>query len=225
MDATAVGVHLLSVARVAASGDEPVASANDDLVRDAEICTRRSPSHDHAQPGYGARLLQLDLSFAGIRLRHCRGYSDRSDGVGRRRRDRRHAAASGLEVRLGVAHPRRSHVSDRHGCVAAGRQLPQACGRDDCAKAGERSAGPRMGDGRRDLPAQSEGGGPIRGDHSQFVPAGVSPLAMGAILAAVHCGIGMVWFTDMILCGGALRGSGAAVPTTESDARGDSDVS
>jgi threonine/homoserine/homoserine lactone efflux protein len=38
----------------------------------------------------------------------------------------------------------------------------------------------------------------------QFVPAGVSPLPMGALLAAVHCVLGMVWFTAIILGGSAI---------------------
>jgi threonine/homoserine/homoserine lactone efflux protein len=38
----------------------------------------------------------------------------------------------------------------------------------------------------------------------QFVPPGVSPLAMGALLAAVHCVLGMFWFTAIFLGGSAL---------------------
>lgn len=38
----------------------------------------------------------------------------------------------------------------------------------------------------------------------QFVPAGVSPLAMGALLAGVHVVLGMTWFAAIILGGSAL---------------------
>lgn len=38
----------------------------------------------------------------------------------------------------------------------------------------------------------------------QFVPTGVSPLLMGVLLAGVHVALGMLWFTGIILGGGAL---------------------
>ena len=38
----------------------------------------------------------------------------------------------------------------------------------------------------------------------QFVPAGVSPLAMGALLAGVHCVLGLVWFAIIIVGSSAL---------------------
>lgn len=38
----------------------------------------------------------------------------------------------------------------------------------------------------------------------QFVPAGVSPLLMGVLLAGVHVVLGMLWFAGIILGGGAL---------------------
>jgi Putative threonine efflux protein len=38
----------------------------------------------------------------------------------------------------------------------------------------------------------------------QFVPAGVSPLLMGVLLAGVHVVLGMTWFAGIILGGGAL---------------------
>lgn len=38
----------------------------------------------------------------------------------------------------------------------------------------------------------------------QFVPHGVSPLEMGALLAAVHCLMGMVWFSVIILGASAV---------------------
>jgi threonine/homoserine/homoserine lactone efflux protein len=39
----------------------------------------------------------------------------------------------------------------------------------------------------------------------QFVPHGVSPLAMGALLAGVHCFLGMVWFTGIIVGASAVK--------------------
>lgn len=39
----------------------------------------------------------------------------------------------------------------------------------------------------------------------QFLPAGASPLLMGAALAGVHCVLSMVWFSVLILGGGYAR--------------------
>jgi threonine/homoserine/homoserine lactone efflux protein len=38
----------------------------------------------------------------------------------------------------------------------------------------------------------------------QFVQHGVSPLAMGALLAAVHCALGMTWFSGIIFGASAV---------------------
>jgi threonine/homoserine/homoserine lactone efflux protein len=38
----------------------------------------------------------------------------------------------------------------------------------------------------------------------QFVPDGVNPLAMGALLAAVHCVLGSIWLTGVVLAAGSL---------------------
>ena len=38
----------------------------------------------------------------------------------------------------------------------------------------------------------------------QFVPPGAAPLLMGMLLAAVHCVLGMAWFTGVIAGGAAL---------------------
>lgn len=39
----------------------------------------------------------------------------------------------------------------------------------------------------------------------QFLPAGASPLLMGAALAGVHCVLSMVWFSALIFGGGYAR--------------------
>lgn len=39
----------------------------------------------------------------------------------------------------------------------------------------------------------------------QFLPSGVSPLVMGAVLAGVHCALSLVWFAALILGGGYAR--------------------
>ena len=41
----------------------------------------------------------------------------------------------------------------------------------------------------------------------QFVPAGVSPLAMGVLLALVHDALGLVWFTLLIAAASTMRGA------------------
>jgi threonine/homoserine/homoserine lactone efflux protein len=38
----------------------------------------------------------------------------------------------------------------------------------------------------------------------QFVPHGVSPLAMGVLLASVHCVLGMIWFSGIIFGASAV---------------------
>jgi threonine/homoserine/homoserine lactone efflux protein len=38
----------------------------------------------------------------------------------------------------------------------------------------------------------------------QFVPDGVNPLAMGALLALVHCALGTTWLTGVVLAAGSL---------------------
>lgn len=39
----------------------------------------------------------------------------------------------------------------------------------------------------------------------QFLPAGTSPLVMGAVLAGVHCALSLTWFAVLILGGGYAR--------------------
>ncbi|GAA1661284.1 threonine transporter RhtB [Citricoccus zhacaiensis] len=39
----------------------------------------------------------------------------------------------------------------------------------------------------------------------QFLPPGVSPLLMGAVLAGVHCALSLAWFAVLILGGGYAR--------------------
>lgn len=45
----------------------------------------------------------------------------------------------------------------------------------------------------------------------QFVPEGASPLAMGALLAGVHCALGLTWFT-IIIAGSTALGSRLRTP-------------
>lgn len=39
----------------------------------------------------------------------------------------------------------------------------------------------------------------------QFMPSGASPLLMGTVLAAVHAGLTLVWFSVLILGGRLMR--------------------
>lgn len=45
----------------------------------------------------------------------------------------------------------------------------------------------------------------------QFVPPGVSPLAMGALLAGVHCVLGLIWFA-IIIAGSSALGARLRTP-------------